>query len=130
MWINEQMWDPAAPACTASLLPNIAGSLRNPRISEEGRQFFLARMNGVAPKRADGTRDDTQIRELYRGAKFDTYRLTATEDEFVRGFLRRLGEIEKVTCPTGEEIDRGIAKATVKKDRLPASKPGTKAKQK
>jgi hypothetical protein len=129
-WINERMWEPAAPACTASLHPIRKGSLRNPRISEEGRQFFLARMNGVVPKRADGTRDDTQIRELYRGAEFDTYRLTATEDEFVRGFLHRLGEIEKVTCPTGEEIDRGIAKATVKKDRLPASKPGTKAKQK
>jgi hypothetical protein len=96
-WSSTPVWKDAA-ACVGNLPKSATGTLENPTISEEGRQFLARLLTQLS---------DAQIRDLFEGARF-TLRVRnpddprsgfPTVDEWVAAFKQKRDEIVKRRCP-------------------------------
>jgi hypothetical protein len=96
-WSTTPVWKDAA-ACVGNLPKSATGTLENPTISEEGRQFLARLLTELS---------DAQIHSLFEGARF-TLRVKNPEDprsgfptidEWVAAFKQKRDEIVKRHCP-------------------------------
>jgi hypothetical protein len=97
-WSRTPVWR-GATGCQAYLSKSNTGTLENPRISEEGRQFLADLLVELT---------DRQLRDLFTVAKVDrrprdpghANEAPATIDEWVRAFQRKRTEVVMRRCTT------------------------------
>jgi hypothetical protein len=95
-WSGTPVWK-HGPGCTGNLPRSSTGTLENPSISEEGRQFLASLLNQLS---------DDQLRDLFRVARFDIRPRDpeqpgsgpATIDEWVGAFKAKRAQIDERRC--------------------------------
>ena len=99
-WAATLVWNPVrkdAPPCVGNLPKSFTGTLGDPVISEEGRQFLAGLLSQLS---------DHQIHDLFEVARV-TLRMRepgearsgfATVDEWVEAFKQKRGEIVDRRC--------------------------------
>lgn len=87
-WSGMPIWKDAA-GCVADLPGSLTGTLRNPRISEEGRKFLADLLNQLS---------DAQLRDLFEVSRFTERDPKATVADWVGAFKRKREEIATRTC--------------------------------
>ena len=97
-WSKTPVWL-GADSCVGNLPKSMTGTLDNPRISEQGRQFLANLLSQLS---------DTQLQDLFEAARVtlrlrnphDVFSGFATIDEWVAAFKQKRGEIVNHHCPT------------------------------
>jgi hypothetical protein len=95
-WSATPVWKPG-PGCTGNLPRSSTGTLENPAIGEEGRQFLAGLLNQLS---------DDQLRDLFKVARFDIRPRDpehpgsglATIDEWVNAFKAKRAQIDERRC--------------------------------
>ncbi len=101
-WSGARIWaDPSG--CRANMPRSLTGTLDNPVISEEGRQFLSRLLHRLT---------DRQLQQLFTVARFPA-RVGATGPEqsrlvdgWVRAFKDKIEQIDARTCPAGVAVKR------------------------
>ena len=95
-WARAPVWQEAA-SCVAYLPKSSSGTLENPRISEEGRQFLANLLVQLT---------DAQLHDLFEGARFpDRWdaakdpQNAATVDQWVDVFKKKREAVVNMRCP-------------------------------
>ena len=93
-WSREPIWKDA-DRCIGNLAPSFTGTMSNPRISEDGRQFLAGLLARLSRK---------QIRALFTVSRFDQRPVDAmvrprpTIDDWVRVFEEKRDAIARARC--------------------------------
>jgi hypothetical protein len=87
-WSGMPIWKDAT-GCVADLPGSLTGTLRNPRISEDGRKFLADLLNQLS---------DTQIRDLFEVARFTRRDPSASLVDWVNAFKAKRDAITTRTC--------------------------------
>jgi hypothetical protein len=96
-WSKTPVWK-NAPACIGNLSKSATGTLKDPLISEAGRQFLADRLEQLS---------DPQLHDLFEVARVDqrsrrpnSAEPPATIDEWVAAFKHKRDEIVNNRCPS------------------------------
>src|SRR4051812_33995638 len=87
-WSGAPIWKDKT-GCVGNMPRSITGSLENPLIGEQGRQFLASLL---------GRLSDAQIHDLFEVARFTRRQPTTTIDEWVAAFKHKRDEIATRTC--------------------------------
>jgi hypothetical protein len=87
-WSGMSIWKDKT-GCVANMPRSMTGSLENPRIGEEGRQFLATLL---------GQLSDTQIHDLFEVARFTRRQPSTTVDDWVTAFKQKRAEIATRNC--------------------------------
>jgi len=95
-WHSVPVWKNAA-TCQAHLTRSFVGTLENPVISEEGRQFLASRLSLLS---------DKQLHDLFTAARVERRKdniegRQVTADDWVRVFKEKRDAIVNQRCPSG-----------------------------
>jgi len=90
-WAEMPVWKEST-GCIADLPGSLTGTLRNPRISEEGRKFLSDLLNQLS---------GTQIRDLFDVARFTKRDPSASLADWVNAFKAKREAIATRTCRSG-----------------------------
>jgi hypothetical protein len=87
-WSSMSIWKDKA-GCVANMPGSMTGSLENPRIGEEGRQFLAGLL---------GQLSDAQIHDLFDVARVTRRQPATTVDDWVAAFKHKRDEITTRSC--------------------------------
>jgi len=88
-WTATPVWKDAS-RCVATVTPNAEGTLRDPVISEEGREFLAGLLDQLS---------ESQMRDLFTVARFDRAAHAGDSvDAWVSAFRRKRDEIDSARC--------------------------------
>ena len=87
-WSGTPVWK-GTSGCVGNLAMSLIGTLRNPTISEGGRQFLSDLLAQLS---------DQQLRDLFTVARFTERDKNATVEDWVAAFKRKREEIASRRC--------------------------------
>jgi hypothetical protein len=87
-WSSMSIWKDKT-GCVANMPRSMTGSLENPRIGEEGRQFLAGLLSQMS---------DTQIHDLFEVSRFTRRQPETTVDDWVAAFKHKRDEIATRSC--------------------------------